>query len=155
MRAEFYRDRNGGQDAAVATWDGRRVSIEASDADARSALERVFRLVPVVVDDAALRSLGANGESLIQPGSLEWFRAAAFTRGPAEGLAVRVVPEVVGKGGWDPAAAYRTFRDAMDRIITKDTERTEHEPQPGEAGPEERAETGDQPRGSDAPPTVQ
>ena len=64
-------------------------------------------------------SLGARGESVIQPGSIEWFRAAAFDRAEREGFAVRVVPEVTGQGGWDPAAAYRTFREDMTRLIDR------------------------------------
>ena len=91
---------------------------------------------------------------MIEPGSLEWFRAAAFARGPSIGFHVRLVPEVTGQGGWDPAAAYRTFRDAMTLIVEGDAARSGEERQPGEEGPEERAETGDQPRDSDAPPTV-
>ena len=122
MRAEFYRSDDGSAPVATATWDGRRAVIDASDPDVRRAVERVFRLAPVVVDDAAFRSLGASGVSSIQPGDLEWFRAAAFARAPAEGLAVRLVPGVHGQGGWDPAAAYRTFDDAMARLIEHDAE---------------------------------
>ena len=154
MLAEFTREANGSQVVATASWDGRHVVVRSSDPEIREALQRVFRLTPVVVDDPSLRSLGARGESAIQPGSLEWFRAAAFVRGPEQALGVRVVPEVTGGGGWDPAAAYRTFTDTMARLITSgDAPRRDHR-QPGEVAHEERSKTGDQPRDSDAPPTV-
>ena len=91
---------------------------------------------------------------MIQPGTPEWFRAAAYTRAAAEGLRARVVPEVIGQGGWDPAAAYRTFREDVARLLQRGTRPPEGDRQPGEHAPEERAETGDQPRGSDSPPDV-
>jgi len=154
MRAEFTRTDDGPEVVATASWDRHgAVVVRSSDPEVRRALQRVFRPTPVVVDDPALRSLGAHGESLIQPGSLEWFQSAAYTRGPAEGLAVRIVPEVAGKGGWDPAAAYGTFSATMARLVESGARQRE-ESQPGEEGPEERAETGDQPRGSDSPRTV-
>jgi hypothetical protein len=68
---------------------------------------------------------------------------------------VRLVPEVAGQGGWDPAAAYRSFPAAVGRLIESGVGRSRGEQQPGEEEPEERAETGDQPRGSDAPPTIE
>jgi hypothetical protein len=155
VRVEFTRDGNGDEVVATARWDGRHAVVPSSDPEIRAALQRVFRPTPVVVDDPSLRSLGARGESVIQPGSLEWFRVAAFTRGPAEGLGVRIVPEVAGQGGWDPAAAYRTFPDAVEQLVLS-AESTRPEQQPGEEadGAEERSETGDQPRDSDAPHTV-
>jgi hypothetical protein len=52
---------------------------------------------------------------LLQPGSLEWFRAALLARVPALGLSVRFVPGIV-EGGWDPAAQYRTFEEQVDRL---------------------------------------
>jgi hypothetical protein len=122
VRAEFTRREDGSEVVATAVWDGRRVLIDSSDSGARGAVERIFRSTPVVVDDASFRSLGARGESVIQPGSLEWFLAAAFGRAEREGFAVRVVPEVAGQGGWDPAAAYRTFREDMARLIARGTE---------------------------------
>jgi hypothetical protein len=155
MRAEFTRRNDGSEVVATATWDGRYVHVRSSDPEIRQALQRIFRITPVVVDDPALRSLGARGESMLQPGDMEWFRAAAFARSPAEGLAVRLVPEVTGQGGWDPAAAYRTFPASVDRLIQSGMARAGGEQQPGEEGPEERAETGDQPRDSDAPHTVE
>ena len=62
-----------------------------------------------MVDDGAYRRLGTSGEVMIQPGDLEWFRAASQVRGAAAtGLVARLVPGVT-EGGFDPAAGYRTF----------------------------------------------
>ena len=154
MRAEFLRNDDGSEVVGDAWWDGRRAQVESDDPDVRRAIDRVFRITPVVVDDPAFRSLGAHGETVVQPGSLEWFEAAAFSRAGTEGLAVRMVPEVTGQGGWDPAAAYRTFRSTMRRLVESNLGSGRDRRQPGEEGPEERARTGDQPRDSDAPPTV-
>ena len=117
MRAEFYRGDESGTVVGTATWDSFRVQVESDDPKTRRAIGRIFRPTPVVVDDAALRSLGANGEAVLQPGSMEWFEAAATRRAADEGLAVRLVPEARGHGGWDPASAYRTFRQSVDRIL--------------------------------------
>jgi hypothetical protein len=101
-----------------ASWiDGEPV-VECADDELRAALERAYRMTPVVTDDASYRRLGTHGEVLIQPGDLEWFRAASFTRVPAEtGLDVRLVPGIT-EGGYDPAAGYRRFEDAIDRLAT-------------------------------------
>ena len=83
-------------------------------------------------------------------------RCGYLPREELEGLSARLVPEVVGQGGWDPAAAYRTFREEMTRLLGRGIRRPELEPQPGEhEHEEERAETGDQPRASDSPHDVQ
>ena len=101
---------------ATARWDGARVQVEADDEDRRRAVAAAFRPRPVVTDDAAYRGPGTTGEVQIQPGTLEWFRAAALVRAPAEtGLAVRLVPGAV-VGGFDPAAGYRTFDEQMERL---------------------------------------
>jgi hypothetical protein len=53
---------------------------------------------------------------VLQPGSLEWFRATAFTRVPAEtGLGARAVADTID-GGYDPAANYRPFDEQIERI---------------------------------------
>jgi hypothetical protein len=53
---------------------------------------------------------------VIQPGDLEWFRAASQVRGPAETrLLVRLVPGIT-EGGFDPAAGYRSFGDTFERL---------------------------------------
>src|SRR5205085_7467678 len=97
-------------------WDGRRAIVEADDDDQRAGIQRVFRLTPVVVDDASMRTLGASGDSVIEPGSLEWFRAAALSRSADVDLAARIVPDVRPGTGWDPASDYRTFRNEIRRL---------------------------------------
>ena len=101
-----------------ASWiDGEPV-LSCDDEQMRAQLERAYRKTPVVTDDASYRRFGTHGEVQIQPGSLEWFRAASFVRVPAEtGLEVRLVPGIT-EGGFDPAAGYRRFEDAMDRLAT-------------------------------------
>jgi hypothetical protein len=105
---------------ASATWHGGRVSIDADDPDLRAALDRAFRSIPVVVDDASLRYPGTRGELVLQPGDLEWFRGVAQVRVPAEtGLIPRFVPGVT-VGGFDPAANYRRFPEQIARLIDRD-----------------------------------
>jgi hypothetical protein len=117
MRAEFYRPDDPSEVLGQARWNGRTAVVETEDDDARAAIARVFRLTPVVLDDPSLRPLGAHGESVVQPGSLDWFRAAAMSRAESEGIRVRFVPEVRGKDGWDPASSYRTFRQTVARLV--------------------------------------
>jgi hypothetical protein len=119
MRAEVYRPNDEGTVVGEAVWDGRAVRIETEDDSVRTSLARIFRLTPVVVADTSLRPLYAGGEVVVNPGSLEWFREAALTRADREGLRVRLVPEAQGRGGWDPASAYRTFRQAATRLVTE------------------------------------
>jgi hypothetical protein len=116
MRVEFLRDDDNNVVVGSAGWDGRRPVLEADEDDVRHSLERIFRATPVVVNDGSFRYLGANGEAVLQPGSLDWFREAALVRSQEQGLRARIVPEVAGEGGWDPAAAYRTFRDSIRRL---------------------------------------
>ncbi|HEX6264137.1 MAG TPA: hypothetical protein VF036_02530 [Actinomycetota bacterium] len=53
---------------------------------------------------------------MLQPGDLEWFRAVAQFRVPAEtGLVARTVPGVT-RGGYDPAANYRRFSEQIERL---------------------------------------
>ena len=90
--------------------------VECDDDDLRAALERAFRRTPVITDDASYRRFGTHGEVMIPPGDLEWFRAAAFVRAPAEaGVDARLVPGVT-EGGYDPAAQYRGFEDSIERL---------------------------------------
>jgi hypothetical protein len=112
MRAELYRADAPDTSVAVAWWDGSAAHIEALG-DPIEGVEGLLRPIPVVVDDASLRRQGTHGPSLVQPGSLEWFRAALLARAPALGLSVRFVPGVV-EGGWDPAAQYRTFEQQIE-----------------------------------------
>jgi len=114
---EFYApDDEEKKAVATVAWDGHDVTITCEDEELRGKIARGFRRTPVVTDDASYRRLGTSGDSAIQPGSLEWFRAAAQVRaGPEAGLAARFVPGVV-VGGFDPAAGYRTFEDQIERL---------------------------------------
>jgi hypothetical protein len=95
------------------------VIVEAEDAELKAAIQRAFRPVPVVVDDPSLRYPGTSGESVLQPGDLEWFRAVAQVRVPAEtGLIARAVPGVTA-GGYDPAANYRRFSEQIERLESR------------------------------------
>lgn len=93
--------------------------VEAEDAQLKASIERAFRAVPVVVDDPSLRYPGTSGESVLQPGDLEWFRAVAQVRVPADtGLVARSVPGVTA-GGYDPAANYRRFSEQIARLDSR------------------------------------
>jgi hypothetical protein len=118
VRVEFFRPNAPDDVVGRARWDGKRAVVETEDDEQRPKLERVFRITPVVVNDASTRMLGASGASVFQPGSLEWFRAAALTRAGEADLAARVVPDYRAGTGWDPAGDYRTFRNEIRRIDT-------------------------------------
>ncbi|HEX6399142.1 MAG TPA: hypothetical protein VF108_01560 [Actinomycetota bacterium] len=110
---------------AVATVEWRRGQsvVEADDEELAAKLRRAFRLTPVVTDDPSLRSAGTRGVSVLAPGDLDWCRAVALVRVPAEvGLVPRFVsgPQV---GGFDPAANYRRFRDQVERLDARAVER--------------------------------
>ena len=112
MRAELYQPEPE-RVVAVAGWSGTGASMEVIEPV--EGLDRVLRPTPVVVSDPALLPRGARGEAVLQPGSLEWFRAALLTRAPPLGLAVRFVVDDV-RNGWDPAANYRTFDEQVRRL---------------------------------------
>jgi hypothetical protein len=150
MRIELYREDDPEHPVAGASWDGRTVGVDAGDdGDLRSKVQRMFRLTPVVVSDPAMLPQGSRGEVVVQPGTVGWFRAAAFARAGEVGLKVRVVPEVVGQGGWDPAASYRTFREQTDRVVASGY--TSPAPQAGERPEAERAEPLGSPPASQPP----
>jgi len=107
MRAEFFRADAPGRPLGEAEWDGRRAVVRSEDEEVRSALERVFRSSAVAVDDPSTRPPGTTGETVVEPGDLEWFRAAARVRGEREGLSVRFVTDVAGR--WDPALDPETY----------------------------------------------
>jgi hypothetical protein len=128
VKVEFYRpapaaERDDAEAAppslvGTATWTDGEPVVECADEELRATLQRAFRKTPVVTDDASYRRFGTHGEVLIQPGDLEWFRAAAFLRAPAEaGVAA---PQVTGvtEGGYDPAPDYRRLEDASERDST-------------------------------------
>lgn len=93
--------------------------VESEDPKLKASIQRAFRPTPVVVDDPSLRYPGTSGESVLQPGDLEWFRAVAQHRVSAEtGLVARSVPGIV-VGGYDPAANYRRFSDQIERLESR------------------------------------
>jgi hypothetical protein len=119
MRVEFSRPDAPDSVVASATWDGRSVEVSSEDETIGRALEHAYRATPVVVDDASYRQLGTSGEVVVQPGSLDWFRAATQVRAAAEtSLAARFVPGV-REGGFDPAAQYRSFAESMERLTRR------------------------------------
>ena len=116
MRAELYRPDAPETTVAVATWSQGRVTLEVLDPSVEE-LDTLLRPTPVVVDDPSLRGPGTHGESLLEPGSPAWFRAALVGRAEALGLRVRfVAPRIVG--GWDPAASYRSFDEQVERLTS-------------------------------------
>ena len=117
MRAEIYRSDDAESVLATAQWSrggGSTLDVPATDVD---GLDRLLRRTPVVVRDQSLLPQGSRGESLLQPDSLEWFRAALITRVETLGLSVRFVAEEV-RNGWDPAANYRRFREQAERLAS-------------------------------------
>jgi hypothetical protein len=120
MKVEFRRPGGDADVASVvvgtATWDGRNVLVEADDPDVRETIARAFRRTPVVVDDPSARPAGTTGSVLIDPSGLEWFRAVAQVRVPAETGLVPVFVADVLEGGYDPAANYRTFEEQIERL---------------------------------------
>ena len=118
MQVEFHQPDAPDDVLATVEWNGGDPTIAGGDEAVRVSLTKAFRRIPVVIDDPAYRRLGTAGAVLIQPGSLEWFRAVVQVRVPAEtGLTGRFVPGV-GEGGYDPAAGYRTFEDSIKRLTT-------------------------------------
>ena len=116
MRVEFCAPDAPETVVATATWEAASVTIETQNDEVRGLLAHAYRPTPVVVDDASYRRLGTSGEVVLQPGSLEWFRAVTQIRAPqASGLKARFVPGVT-EGGFDPASQYRSFEESMDRL---------------------------------------
>jgi hypothetical protein len=103
---------------ATVAWTAGRVSVQAEDPAIAERLRDVFRPTAVVVEDASYRRLGTHGEVVLQPGDLEWFRAVVQRRLPQEtDLVGRMVPGI-SKGGYDPAAGYRTFESTVERLLS-------------------------------------
>jgi hypothetical protein len=115
MRASFYRLDDPGTVVGSALWRSGEVEVDAEDDAVAEAIGRIFRPTPVVIDDPSMRSYGTAGPVVLPPGSLQWFRAAGEARSGGEGLGMRFVPEAGRAMGWDPAGAYRTFNDAIER----------------------------------------
>ena len=133
MRALFYRADAAEVVVGSAVWRAGRIHTEADDESIGQTISRIFRSTPVVIDDPSMRSYGASGPVVLSPGSLQWFRSAAEVRAKAEGLGVRFVPESQGAMGWDPAGAYRTFNDAIERMDCIGSPPGSEPVQPGEA----------------------
>jgi hypothetical protein len=119
IRAEFFRPRTADTVIGTVEWDGRQPRIEAKNTAVRDVLARIFRPTPVPVDDASTRPLGASGETVLEPGDLDWFIAAARTRSKAERLGVRLVASM--PGGWDPAGSYRPMRAWVEQQASGET----------------------------------
>jgi hypothetical protein len=130
MLAEFYKEDAPGQVLGRAVWNGSGVELDVDDEHHRESLLRIFRPVPVVIDDPSLRSYGTSGPVQLAPGSLSWFRAAAEARAPDEGLRVRMVPQAHQSMGWEPAGAYRTFNNQIERRELIGVEFVASKPQP-------------------------
>jgi len=118
MQVELHRPDDPDAVLATVTWSRGEITITSDDEALVTSLTKAWRRTPVVIDDASYRRLGTAGEVLLAPGSLEWFRAVAQSRVPAEtGLVVRFVSGV-REGGFDPAAGYRTFRSTIERLTS-------------------------------------
>ena len=116
MRAEFHREDDPEAGAVgSARWTPAGVEIEANDPKVRRSIGRVYRGTNVVVDDPSLRSFGTTGPEVLAPGSLRWFLAATKARSGAEKLGYRLAPNEGPRMGWDPAGAYRRFKDQVER----------------------------------------
>jgi hypothetical protein len=107
VRAEFYKPEDPDLIVGSAEWAGRRAVITAGGDEAREALERIFRISAVPIDDPSTRPPGSTGVTVIGPGNIEWFRAAALVRGAEEGYSVRFATNA--PGGWDPALDPQTY----------------------------------------------
>jgi hypothetical protein len=118
MRAEIYRPEDPETVLATARWSDGRMSLEVTEPGRElEGWDALLRPTPVVVEGASLRRLGTHGETLLEPGSYDWFRSTLRSRVDAMGLAVRFVAEAI-VGGWDPAAAYRSFGEQVDRLVS-------------------------------------
>lgn len=115
MFAEFSRPDEPDRVIGRAVWTGHGVEVEADEVDVRAALDRIYRPTPVAAEDPALRAAGTSGPVVLVPGELSWFIQVSRLRAKAEGVAVRMVAESSSAMGWDPAASYRTFPQAVER----------------------------------------
>jgi hypothetical protein len=116
MLAEFYRQDAPAEVVGRARWSGSGVQLDVVDQALGEALERVYRPTPLSAEDPALRTAGTSGPVVLHPGGLPWFIHASRVRAGSEGLASRLVAEgPADGGGWDPAAAYRTFSQSVER----------------------------------------
>ena len=121
MRAEVYRPDAPDAVLATAVWTDGRAELQDVDASVEG-LDGLLRKTAVVVPGPFPPQLGASGESVLQPGSPEWFRAALVDRAGSLALAVRFVDEDL-RNGWDPASNYRRFEVQGRRLATESGER--------------------------------
>jgi hypothetical protein len=106
---------------AVVSWRDGRAIVDSDDPAVAEGLRRAFRATPIVVDDPARRYPGTRGESILQPGDLEWFRGVALVRAPAEtDLIPRFVPSP-GVGGVDPPPHDPTFPEQVERLEARNS----------------------------------
>lgn len=117
MRVEFHEPDAPDTVVAAAVWEGAHVDVESSDGARAEQVRRMFRPSPVAIDDPSLRAQGTYGDVLIQPGSLVWFRTVCKVRASEAGLVARFVSGSI-EGGYDPAAGYRPFEEAIERLTT-------------------------------------
>jgi hypothetical protein len=115
VRAEIFRPESPDRIVALATWAEDGAELRVFD-DAVEGLEGLLRRTPVVVPGGFPKQIGATGDTVEQPGSPRWFRAALLRRTEALGFGVRFVEEDL-TNGWDPAANYRTFRQQERRLV--------------------------------------
>ena len=120
MRVEFHRlDDEERTSVASVSWRDGTATITSGDEELRTRLAHAYRRTPDVIEGGADRRLGTSGPDVLEPGDLEWFRAAAFVRASAEtGLVARFVTGEV-RGGFDPAANYRAFEDQIERLVER------------------------------------
>jgi hypothetical protein len=117
VRVEFHLPDAPDDVLVVAEWRDGEVVVTSEDETRRARVERAYRRTPVVLDDASYRRRGTSGEVVIQPGTLEWFRAVTQSRARSEtGLVSRSVPDVRRGAGYDPAAGYRSFEEQIERL---------------------------------------
>jgi hypothetical protein len=114
VRAELHRPDAPEAVVAIATWDSTQARLEVK-VPSVVGLDRILRTTPIATDDPSLRHPGTSGPVVLQPGDLEWFRAALLTRAPELGLTVTFVSEAV-EGGYDPASQYRSFEEQVERL---------------------------------------
>ncbi len=118
MKVEFHLPDAPDDVLVMAEWRDGDILVTSEDETRRARVEKAYRRTPVmIVDDASYRRLGTRGEVVIQPGSLEWFRAVTQSRAQSEtGLVSRSVPSVRRGGGYDPASGYRPFEEQIERL---------------------------------------
>jgi hypothetical protein len=117
VKVEFHLPDAPDDVLVTAEWHDGEVVVTSDDETRRARVEKAYRRTPVVLDDASYRRMGTSGEVVIQPGTLEWFRAVTQSRARSEtGLSPRSVPDVRRGAGYDPAAGYRTFEEQVERL---------------------------------------